>query len=69
MAAHQNYSHAVASDFKKMIEVAKNSNKKPYCPIKKFLILFLILQQKYQNEKISYQNISSQVHNWISLAI
>lgn len=54
------------SDFKKMIEVAKNSNKKPSADsIKKFLDSVSNLATKVSDEKIWYQNISSQVHNWI----
>ena len=54
------------SDFKKMIEVAKSSDKKPSADsIKKFLDYISDLALKVSDEKIWYQGIASHVNNWI----
>ncbi|MFA4817296.1 MAG: AlwI family type II restriction endonuclease [Parcubacteria group bacterium] len=54
------------SDFKKMIEVANNSEKKPSADsIKKFLDYISELALKTHNEKDWYQNISDYVLTWV----
>lgn len=53
------------ADFKKMIEIAKNSSKKPSATsIKKFLDHVSELAPKALNEKIWYQNITEYISDW-----
>lgn len=54
------------SDFKKMIEVANNSKKKPSAnSIKKFLNYISNLALKAPDEKIWYQKISDYISTWV----